>query len=135
VKAFKLVFVFCLFMFNSIAQAGDEKTYHIDLDLFQGSKKIFSPSVTVKQGEPALVTQQDGKIRSFIEVVVVEGVLTNVKGILLKVIAGTINSNGTRTILAKPELIVAENELTKISTEKSYENLSVNIVASRKDLN
>jgi hypothetical protein len=134
-KAFKLTVVFCILMLNSFAQANENKTYHIDLDLFQGSKKLFSPSVTVKEGQPALVTQQDGKIRSFIEVVVVEGMLTNVKGILLKVIAGTINSNGTRTILAKPELVVAENELTKISTEKSYENLSVNIVASRKDLN
>ena len=111
--------------------AAAEKTYDIKIDLSLNKKKISTSRLIVKEGEGGSVTQDTAAGKSFVEVVAMEGVAENKKAVMMNFIVGMINENGVRTIVSRPQILVAENELAEVivGDQNNKEVMSMAVVA------
>jgi len=128
----KIIMGFCLFAGTA---AFASNGYDLKMELSMNGKKVSSPRLIVVEGAKGSVTQDDGNGKTFIEVVATEGEFQHHKGILMNLVVGTIAKDGTKTILAKPQILAKENEPAQITVgEKDKETLSLSVLASRKTL-
>jgi type II secretory pathway component GspD/PulD (secretin) len=131
----KLLGIF-LMIFGNSAFAATTNGYDLKMDLSLNGKHISSPRVIVKASETATITQKTDTEETFIEVIAAEGEIQNHKGILMKFTVGTINKDGKRTIISKPQILAKENEKSQITVGESgsSENLSLSVLAKRRAL-
>lgn len=113
---------------------GATNGYDLKMELSMNGKHVSSPRVIVKAGETATVTQKTDTEETFIEVVATEGEIQNNKGILMKMVVGTISSDGQRTIVSRPQILAKENEQALIQVGDKDGEMSLSVVAKRKSL-
>lgn len=109
--------------------------YDIKMDLTIDGKKVSSPQVSVKRGETASVTQDTAQGKTVLEVTADEGEVDNHKGILMKFSISSVTADGTRTVLATPQILTAtDNERAEITVGNPEEKgrVSLSVTAKRK---
>ena len=124
--------VVLLSMFLSLPVFAASKTYNLKMDLSMEGKHVSSPQINVKEGEPALLTQEANGEKISMEVVVTG----QEKAVVMNFVISTLTAKGEKKILAKPKITALENEKAEISvgTEKSKDLLSLSVTAKRTTL-
>ncbi len=110
--------------------------YDLKLKLTMNGKIISSPHILTKAGEPATITQQTETQNNFIEVTAIDESILGNDGIMMTFVVGTIDNEGQRTILSKPQVFAKENKKSEIMIEQgdTKDMLSLTVVAKRKTL-
>jgi type II secretory pathway component GspD/PulD (secretin) len=117
-----------LLLFSAPAFAAGTQ-YNISMKLKSNGKEISSPSVVVKEGETAKITQRDNDGTTFWEVVANE----KREGILLNFTVGKIDKDGHQSVLSKPKILALENEPAEMTVGQSGNQiLTLSVVAKRK---
>jgi len=108
--------------------------YDIKMDLTIDGKKVSSPQLSVKRGETASVTQETSQGKTVLEVTADEGEMDNHKGILMKFSISSLTADGTRTVLASPQILAVENERAEVTVGNPEEKgrVSLSVSAKRK---
>jgi type II secretory pathway component HofQ len=119
---------------NSLLAAsnGYELAMHLELD----GKSVSSPTMIVRAGETASISQNDGNGEIFIEVVASEGSVQSRKVILMAFVVGNVDSEGKRKVLGAPQILAQENKPAKISVEgtSGQPSLDLEVTATRRSL-
>lgn len=125
-----------IFLLNGSFALANTPSYDLSMNLSLNGKYASSPRLIVKEGEAGTIIQKTKTEHNFIEVVATEKIDQNHKGILMKFVVGTIDKNGQRKIIAKPQIVARENETAQItvSTDNGPEELSLSVIAKRKEL-
>ncbi len=114
---------------------GTVNGFKLKMGVSLNGKLVSSPQLIVKAGETATFTQQKaGTEENFIEVIPTEGKIKNQDGIMMKFVIGTINKDGTRKVIATPEVLVKENVPARLTTRQMgslKDELSLSITAAR----
>lgn len=111
----------------------DNQGYDLKMELVIDGKKIASPQVSVKRGETATVTQDTAEGKTVLEVTANEGQVDNHKGILMKFSISSMSADGTRTVIATPQVLTAvENEKAEINVGSPEEKGRVSLTVSAK---
>jgi type II secretory pathway component GspD/PulD (secretin) len=110
--------------------------YDLKIDLSLDGKHVSSPHMIVKAGESATATLKNGNKENFIEVVANEERSKDFDGILIQIAIGTIEENGKRTIISRPQILTKENEPVQISIgeKNGAEEVALSVIAQRKEL-
>lgn len=107
--------------------------YDLTIDYAQNGQRVTSPRVQVKEGETATVIRKINGKENFIQVEAQEELLDD--GIKMKLAVGTIDENGNRTILARPEILMDEKTPATIKIEDEMgDEVSLSVFAKRKSL-
>lgn len=85
------------------------------------------------EGETGSITHEGFIEKTSIEVVATEGSAKDQKGILMNLVVSYNSKDGKKTVVAKPQVLVRENELAKITIGGEKE-LTLTILAKRKTL-
>ena len=125
-----------LSLFSLIASASlaANKGYELKMDLSLDGKHVSSPIVRTKAGETATVTQSLGDSQTFMDIIATEGEIQGHSGILLDVVIGNIEPNGSRKVLSRPKLLVKENEEASIEQRSETNAMQLKVVAHRTTL-
>jgi type II secretory pathway component HofQ len=121
----------------STSAFASSNAYDLKMDLSLDGKHVSSPRVVVNEGEPAIVTQDNGAKKLSIEVVATEGSIQNHQGIMMRFAISTIGENGERTVIARPQILAKEGEPAKITQSDSKsgsEQLSISVTAHKTTL-
>jgi hypothetical protein len=118
------------------AQAwASQNTYKLDMKLSVDGKHTASPKMIVKEGETATITQQSKNQKTFIEVIAKEGKIKDQNGIIMNMIIGTMNKDGSRKTLSKPMVFVKDGEKAEFSmNDDASHGVSLSILAKRQNL-
>lgn len=110
--------------------------YDLKMELSLNGKIISSPQILAKAGETATITQKTDDQENFIEVTAIDGSILGNDGIMMTFVVGTVDKDGQRRILSKPQIFAKENKPSEITVEQdgSEEILSLSVVAKRKTL-
>ncbi len=108
--------------------------YDLKMEFSMNGKHVSSPRVIVKAGEMATITQKTDTEETFIEIIATEGEIQNNKGILMTAVIGTVSSDGTKTIISKPQILAKENKTALIQIGNKDSEISLSIIAKRKTL-
>ena len=131
------VVTLCSFISFSVFAAGAPKTYRLKMDLKINGKLVSSPALAVLEGEKALITQDNGAQKSYIEVTAKPETSPDGKpSIFMDFTIGEIASDGTKSITATPKMFVAENKKAEVTvgTNNKKESLSLSLVVNEKKL-
>lgn len=130
------VFLLGLFFISGEILAGTNG-YELKINLSLNGKFISSPVILVKEGELATVDQKDSKDSSYIEVKATESIVSDKKRIKMHFTVGIIDNSGQKIVTSKNNIIVRENETTKITLNENEDNskhLAMSIIAKRKKI-
>lgn len=108
------------------------KSYDLKLDYMVNGKRVASPAMVVKEGVTSTVFSETATGKSFIEVTPTKDMEDN--KLKMKFIVGTIDEMGERTVLARPEMMIEENRMGKISTgeNEGTEDMTLSAFAKEK---
>lgn len=113
----------------SFAAIQAPKTYNLKMELAVNGKMVSAPIINVIEGEKAIITQDNGTQKNFIEVIAKREM--NPKGkaaIFMDFVVGHTLADGSRAITSKPKIYVAENnkaQITVAATDAGTLDLSV----------
>lgn len=130
----------CAFMFlastSIAAPTPPPNGYDLKMKLTMNGKIISLPHILTKAGEPATITQKTETQNNFIEVTAIDESILGNDGIMMTFIVGTIDNEGQRTVLFKPQVFAKENKKSEIMIEQgeTKDMLSLTVVAKRKTL-
>ncbi|MBX3020872.1 MAG: hypothetical protein KF799_04285 [Bdellovibrionales bacterium] len=106
------------------------QVYDIAMKLKSNGKEISAPTIVVKEGETAKLTQRDTEGTTFWEIVAHD---QGDNQILLNFKVGTISNDGKRTAVSQPRILAAENEMAEMNISRDdAEVLTLSVVAKRK---
>ena len=111
--------------------------YEIKIDLALNGKRISQPTILVKEGELATVDQKNSKDSSYIEVKAAEIMVADKKRIKINFTVGIVDKFGQKAVTSKHNVIVRENETTKITLDENEDNskhLSLAVIIKRKKI-
>lgn len=108
------------------------KSYDLKLDYMVNGKRVSSPQIVVKEGVTSTVFNDSADGKSFIEVTPTKDATDN--KLKMKFAVGTIDEMGERTILARPEMMIEENRMGKITTgeNEGTEDMTLSAFAKEK---
>lgn len=123
---------------TSEEKAAQFNGYDLAMKLSVNGKVISSPNIKTKVGETSTITQkrEDEDEENFIEVTAIDSSILGNEGIMMTFVVGTIDEDGKRTILSKPQIFAKENIQSEITVEQGggKENLSLSVLAKRDTL-
>ena len=116
-----------------VAQAA-QPAFDLKMNVELNGQPVSAPHVVTVAGERSSVTQKGPNGATFIEVIAREAMSGG--GIAMDFKVGTINDDGTRTILSTPQIIAIENEEAEIEVGQAGGPTTVNlkVVAKRTKL-
>ena len=107
-----LLFVLGFLLSVHVKAAG---SYQLKLDVTVDGKAMQSSVLTVGTGDINTISQQEGKVKRFVDVT-----LTEVKGkaqqVSLNFVVGNIGANGKREIIATPQMTVELGKTAQMSS-------------------
>lgn len=121
----------CLLLAGSVSFAAIQapKTYNLKMELSVNGKMVSAPIINVIEGEKALITQDDGAQKSFIEVMAKREITRKGQAaIFMDFTVGQLMADGSKSIKASPKIYVAENNKAEIrvaGTDSDTLDLSV----------
>lgn len=124
-----------LLLLGSFSATAATPGYDLTIDYAQNGQRVTSPRVQVKEGETATVIRKINGKESFIQVEAQESSMEDKQVIKMKLAVGTIDENGNRTILARPEILTDEKNPASVTIEDEMgDEVSLSVVAKRKTL-
>lgn len=121
----------------SLPAFASQKAYEMEVDISVKGKPTSQAKVIVLEGEKATVTQKDGAQKTFFEITAKDTEAPDGQpAIHLDFVIGTIEKDGTRSVVSRPRIITLENEKASITmgNEDGSEELALTLVARRKSL-
>jgi hypothetical protein len=129
-----IVGLFCFFI--SVFSYADENIFELKMELYLNGQHISSPRVITKEGEKAVITQENSSnLKTELEVIVKEEMTPNRKiAIMMDFTISQVSKDGVKTILSKPRILSIYNEQAKIiqSDEDGNEVLNLSVIANKK---
>ncbi len=110
-------------------------SYELKTNLSINKKHVSSAMVMMREGKLASITQKnnDTDEENFIEVVTTKDDQYMEDGILMRFTIGTVDKNGVKHILARPQVIAKDKQESKISLgAKNGEILELSVIAKSK---
>jgi hypothetical protein len=101
--------------------------YDIKMDLSLNGKKASSGKVQVKEGESAVILSPAASGETFIEV---SNVQDTGAGMKMNFVVGSIEEDGSRKVLSRPEVLVEEGQTATVESS----DVSLQVSAKRKSL-
>ena len=129
-----------LFSTTAFSAIQKNKAYDLDMQLSLNGKLVSSSRVITKAGETTTIIQNSDSAteQRFIEVTAIDGSILGNKGIMMTFVVGSINKDGERKILSKPQVFAQENTKGEVTVGHGVgdkiETLSLSVVAKRKAL-
>lgn len=125
----KKVITVILGLSGSCHSFAGEKAFELRMELSINGKYVSSPRLVAKEGEMAMITQEGPNQKTFIEVVATEDRIVRGKhSVLMKFVVGSIDPQGQKKILYKPQVLTLENHKTDLSV---VEDIGLSVTASR----
>jgi len=138
------IFLFSVTAFSSVkVNVSDENNnqtlknvYDLDMELFIGGQLVSKPRVIVREGHKASIKQDTGDSQSLIQVTSREGEMGGQSGIKMNFDITHTSEDGTKTINAKPVILVTpgNESIILIGDEESYKNVRLKVKAGRRVL-